>query len=85
MLLALSCLAIAGVNAASLWVAGPARFIALWHSGPLFLVVSENILRGVLGCTFYNTPPVSALCQLKADLRLPMPQIWPFIVPWPLT
>ena len=85
LLAVLSCLAIAGVNAASLWVAGPARFIALWHSGPSFLVASENIVSGVLGCTFYNTPPVSALCQLKADLRLPMPQIWPFIVPWPLT
>ena len=29
LLLALSCFAIAGVNAASLWVARPARFIAL--------------------------------------------------------
>ena len=82
-LLALSCLAIAGVNAASLWVAGPARFIALWHSGPSFLVASENIVSGVLGCTFYNTPPVSALCQVKADLRLPFPDMLPLAMPWP--
>ena len=84
MLLALSCLAIAGVNAASLWVAGPAHFIALWHSGPSFLDASEDIVSGVLGCTFYNTPPVSALCQVKADLRLPFPDMWPLAMPWPL-
>ena len=39
-LLALSCLAIAGVNAASVLFALPARFIALWHSGPSFLDAS---------------------------------------------
>ena len=84
LLVALSCFAIAGVNAASLWFAWSSRFIALWVSGPFFLTASENILRGVLGCTFYNTPPVPALCQVKADLRLPFPDMWPLAIPWPL-
>ena len=83
-LLALSCLAIACVNAASLWVAGPAHFIALWHSGPSFLEALEDIVSGFLGCRFYNTPPVPTLCQVKADPRLPFPDMWPLPMPWPM-
>ena len=77
------CLAIAGINANSFWIAWPARVVALWWTGPILLELSQVIVRSVLGCTFYNTPPVSALCQVKADLRLPFPDMWPLAMPWP--
>ena len=84
LLLILSCLAVTGVNAKSFWVAGAARFFALWWTGPALLRTSENTLRSILGCTFYNTQPVSTLCQVKANLRLPFPDMWPLAIPWPL-
>ena len=80
----LSCLAIAGVKATSLWYAWPDRFFAPWWSGPFFFRTAEDIMRYALGCTFYDTPPVPALCQVKADLRLPFPDMWPFAILWPL-
>ena len=84
LLAVLSCLAIAGVKATSLWYAWSVRFFALWWSGPFFFRTSEDIMRYALGCTFYNTPPVPELCQVKADLRLPFPDMWPLAIPWPL-
>ena len=84
LLAALSCFAIAGVNAASLWFAWSARFFALGWSAPIFLDLSNHSMRQALGCTLYNTPPVSALCQLKTAFNLPFPDMWPLAMPWPL-
>ena len=84
LLAVLSCLAIAGVKATSLWHACLIRNFALWLSGPFFFHTSEDIMRYALGCTFYNTPPVPALYQVKADLRLPFPDRWPLAMPRPL-
>ena len=81
----LSCFAIAGVNATFLWVAGPARFFALWWSAPIFLDFSNHSMRQALGCTSYQLSAISALCQLNDDLHLPIPHIWPFVPSWPLT
>ena len=85
LLLALSCFAIAGVNAISLWIAGPARFFALWWSAPIFLDFSNHSMRQALGCTSYQLSAISTLCQFNADLRLPFPDMWPLAMPWPLT
>ncbi|MGB1006204.1 MAG: hypothetical protein ACPGVX_03460 [Thalassobaculaceae bacterium] len=83
LLLALSCFAIAGINAASLWFAWSARFFALGWSAPIFLDLSNHSMRQAHGCTLYNTPPVSALCQLKTAFNLPFPDMWPLAAPWP--
>ena len=80
LLLALSCFAIAGINAASLWFAWAARFFALWWSGPFLFIISEDIVSKGFGCGFHSTPPVPTLCQVKADLRLPFPDMWPFAI-----
>ena len=84
LLLVLTCFAIAGVNATCLWFAWAARFFALWWSGPFFFIISEDIVSKGFCCGFHSTPPVPTLCQVKADLRLPFPDMWPLAMPWPL-
>ncbi len=81
----LSCFAIAGVNATFLWVAGPARSVAIWWNAPIFLDFSNHSMRQALGCTSYQLSAISTLCQFNADLRLPFPDMWPLAMPWPLT
>jgi len=80
----LTCFANAGVNATCFWFAWAARFFALWWGGPFFLIISDDIASKGFGCGLHSTPPVSPLCQVKAELCLLFPVMWPLAMPWPL-
>ena len=81
----LSCFAIAGVNATSLWFAWSARFVGLWSSVPALLNISEDFVGCALGCTSYQTGLIATWCQSREDLYLLVPYTWPFVSSWPLT